>query len=99
MNASWLLSWKTLGWALGISSLLSMVILIMAPSGLSDLKRRKAELRALEAELREQRARNQALEEEVQRLAVKDPELFETLARRQGFARPGETIYTFREKR
>ena len=35
---------------------------------------------------------------EVQRLAAKDPELMEALARRQGYARKGETVYTFRNR-
>jgi len=30
-------------------------------------------------------------------LAAQDPELMESLARRQGYARPGETVYTFRK--
>jgi cell division protein FtsB len=40
---------------------------------------------------------NLELAQEVRRLAAKDPELYEALARQQGLARPGETIYTFRE--
>ena len=44
------------------------------------------------------RRANLELGEEVQRLAAKDPELYEALARQQGLARPGETIYTFRER-
>ena len=47
--------------------------------------------------LLQKRARNVELAEEVRRLSTKDPELLEALARRQGFARPGETIYTFRD--
>ena len=42
--------------------------------------------------------RNRELLEEVQRLAAKDPELMEALARRQGYARKGETVYTFRNR-
>lgn len=99
MNAGWLLRSRTLGWALGASSLLSAAILAFAPDGLPELRRREAELRAYEAEVRQKAARNRELAEEVQRLAARDPELFEALARRQGFARPGETVYTFREKR
>lgn len=99
MNPGWLLRSRTLWWALGLSSLASAAILAFAPDGLPDLRKREAELRAFEAELRQKAERNRALAEEVQRLAVQDPELFEALARRQGFARPGETVYTFREKR
>jgi cell division protein FtsB len=43
--------------------------------------------------------RNRELLDEVQRLAAKDPELMEALARRQGYARKGETVYTFRNNR
>ena len=34
----------------------------------------------------------------VAELAAKDPELMEALARRQGYARKGETVYTFRNR-
>jgi len=47
--------------------------------------------------LQKTRHANRSLAEEVRRLAARDPELYEALARRQGLARPGETIYTFRE--
>jgi cell division protein FtsB len=43
------------------------------------------------------RRANLELAQEVKRLAAKDPELYEALARQQGLAKPGETIYTFRE--
>lgn len=99
MNPGWLLRSRTLWWALGLSSLSSVAILTFAPDGLGDLRKREAELRAFEAELRQKAQRNRELTEEVQRLAAQDPELFEALARRQGFSRPGETVYTFREKR
>jgi len=99
MNAGWLLRSRTLGWALGVSSLISAAILVFAPGGLPEMRRREAELGAYEAELRQKAERNRELAEEVQRLAAQDPELFEALARRQGCARPGETVYTFREKR
>lgn len=99
MNPGWLLRSRTLWWALGLSGLASAAILALAPDGLMDLRKREAELRAFEAELRQKEERNRALAEEVRRLAARDPELFEALARRQGFARPGETVYTFREKR
>jgi cell division protein FtsB len=81
------------------SALGSSAILLLAPDGLRALQRREAELRAFQEDLAQKARRNHELAMEVQRLAAKDPELFEALARRQGYARPGETVYTFRDKR
>ena len=50
-----------------------------------------------QVQLQKMRRANLELAQEVRRLAAKDPELYEALARQQGLARPGETIYTFRE--
>ncbi|MDE3244652.1 MAG: septum formation initiator family protein, partial [Acidobacteriota bacterium] len=41
--------------------------------------------------------KNHEIALEVKRLLEKDPELMESLARQRGYARPGETVYTFRD--
>jgi cell division protein FtsB len=97
MNSSWLLKSGTLWGALGGSFVFTMAILLFSSSGLPDLRKRQAELQEYKRVLLQKRARNVELAEEVRRLSTKDPELLEALARRQGFARPGETIYTFRD--
>lgn len=97
MNSSWLLKSSTLWGALGFSFVFTMIILLFSSAGLPDLRKRQAELRHYQLLLLQKRTRNLELAEEVRRLSTKDPELLEALARRQGFARPGETIYTFRE--
>ena len=97
MNSSWLLKSGTLWGALGVSFVCTMIILLFSSAGLPDLRKRQAELRDYKRVLLQKRARNLELAEEVRRLSTKDPELLEALARRQGFARPGETIYTFRD--
>jgi cell division protein FtsB len=76
----------------------SSAILLLAPDGLPALRKRQGELRVYKEDLLQKAKRNRELAEEVRRLAAKDPELFEALARRQGFARPGETVYSFRER-
>jgi cell division protein FtsB len=73
-------------------------ILLLAPDGLPALRKRDGELRAFKENLLQKARHNRELAEEVRRLAAKDPELFEALARRQGYARPGETVYSFRER-
>ncbi|HEY3271791.1 MAG TPA: septum formation initiator family protein [Geothrix sp.] len=100
MNASWLLKSSTLWGVLGASGFLSLMALLFSQGGLPELRKREGELAATRARLVELNRRNRELLEEVQRLAAKDPELMEALARRQGYARPGETVYTFgaREK-
>jgi cell division protein FtsB len=100
MNANWLLKSSTLWGALGFSLFFSLMAMLFSEGGLPGLRKREAELAAARARLLELNRRNRELLEEVQRLAAKDPELMEALARRQGYARPGETVYTFgnREK-
>lgn len=98
MNASWLLRSRTLWGALAFSGLVSMGIILFSPQGLPNLRKLEAELRVYRLELREKSLRNRELALEVKRLAAKDPELFEALARRQGYARPGETVYTFGDR-
>ena len=96
MNASWLLKSSTLWWVLGISGLLSLSAMLFSQGGLTELRRQESELAKAQAHLVELNHRNRELLAEVQRLAAKDPELMEALARRQGYARKGETVYTFR---
>ncbi len=98
MNPNWLLKSSTLWGALGVSGLLSMLALLFSQGGLPDLQKRETELTAAKARLVQLNHRNRELLEEVQRLAAKDPELMEALARRQGYARKGETVYTFRNR-
>lgn len=100
MNANWLLKSSTLWGVLGVSGFLSLMAMLFSQGGLPELRKREAELATARTRLLELNRRNRELLEEVQRLAAKDPELMEALARRQGYARPGETVYTFgnREK-
>ena len=97
MNVNRLLESRALWAALGISALMSAAILWLAPGGLRDLDRQQAELRDAQKKLRDLNKDNHQLYEEVRRLAAQDPALMESLARRQGYARPGETVYTFRK--
>ncbi len=97
MNSAWLLKSGTLWGALAFSCLATTCILLFSPDGLPSLRKRQAELRDYQRVLLQKYARNQDLAAEVRRLSSKDPELLEALARRQGYARPGETIYTFRQ--
>lgn len=98
MNAAWLLRSSTLWGALGFSGLASLIILVFSPDGIPSLNKRQAELHRVRVDLLQKQQRNRELLEEVRKLAAKDPELLEALARRQGYARPGETIYTFRDR-
>jgi len=98
MNAAWLLRSSTLWGALGFSGLASLIILLFSPDGIPSLNKRQAELHRVRVDLLQKQQRNRELLEEVRKLAAKDPELLEALARRQGYARPGETIYTFRDR-
>lgn len=95
---AWFLRSSTLWGVLLASCLLSTVLLWASPDGLPALRKRQAEVAQQRAELQAKNRRNLELLEEVRRLARQDPELMEALARRQGFARPGETVYTFRER-
>jgi cell division protein FtsB len=98
IGASWFLRSSTLWAVLLVSGLLSGLLLWISPDGFPSLQRRQAEVQQLRQELVAKNHRNRELLEEVSRLARQDPELMEALARRQGFARPGETVYTFRER-
>lgn len=97
MNINRLLESRTLWIALALSGCMSAVILWLAPGGLRDLGRQESELRDAQIKLRVLNRNNHDLYDEVRRLAAQDPELMETLARRQGYARPGETVYIFRK--
>ncbi len=99
MNANWLLKSSTLWGVLGVSGTLSLLAMLFSQGGLPELRRREAELTTARTHLVELNRRNRELLEEVKRLAAKDPELMEALARRQGYARRGETVYTFRNSR
>jgi cell division protein FtsB len=96
MNANWLLKSSTLWGVLGVSGFLSLLAMLFSQGGLPELHKREAELRSARARLIDLNRHNRELMEEVQRLAAKDPEVMEALARRQGYARKGETVYTFR---
>ena len=98
MTTAWLLKSSTLWGVLAISGLGSAGILLLSPDGLPSLRKRQAELVGYQRQLLKMHRANQELGEEVRRLAARDPELYEALARQQGLARPGETVYTFRER-
>lgn len=98
MNAAWLLKSSTLWGALGLSLAASLSILLFSGDGLPAQHKRQAELQRIRQDLLLKQQRNRELLEEVRKLAARDPELLEALARRQGFARPGETVYTFRDR-
>jgi cell division protein FtsB len=97
MTAAWLLKSSTLWAVLVISGLVSGAILLLSPDGVPSLRKRETEMADQQVQLQKMRRANQELSQEVRRLSAKDPELDEALARQQGLARPGETIYTFRE--
>jgi cell division protein FtsB len=97
MSTAWLLKSSTLWAVLVLSGLASAGILLLSPDGLPSLRQRQAEMTDQLVLLQKMRRSNLELGQEVRRLAAKDPELYEALARQQGLARPGETIYTFRE--
>ncbi|MBS1767353.1 MAG: septum formation initiator family protein [Acidobacteria bacterium] len=97
MNLNRLLESRTLWAALGLSALLSLAVLWLGPGGMRDLDRQQTELREAQHRLLDLNRSNHDLYDEVRRLAAQDPELMESLARRQGYARPGETVYTFRK--
>jgi len=97
LNTATLLKSSTLWTVLAISGLASTAILLLSPDGLPSIHKREAELRDQQMQLLKMRRANLELAQEVKRLAAKDPELYEALARQQGLAKPGETIYTFRD--
>jgi cell division protein FtsB len=97
MTAAWLLKSSTLWAVLVISGLASACILLLSPDGVPSLRKSQTEMAEQLVLLQKMRRSNLELSQEVRRLAARDPELYEALARQQGLARPGETIYTFRE--
>jgi cell division protein FtsB len=97
MTSAWLLKSSTLWAVLVVSGLVSAGILLLSPDGVPSLRKRQAEVAGQLVQLQKMRRYNLELSQEVHRLAAKDPELYEALARQLGLARPGETIYTFRE--
>jgi len=98
MNTSWLLKSSTLWGVLVLSGVSSTAILLFSPDGVPSLRKRQAELHEQERQLLKMHRANLELNDEVRRLAARDPELYEALARQQGLARPGETVYTFRDR-
>lgn len=98
MNANWLLKSSTVWGVLGASGILSLLIMLFSEGGMPELRKREIEMAAARTRLVDLNRRNRELLEEVQRLAAKDPDLMEALARRQGYARKGETVYTFRNR-
>ena len=98
MQTSLLLKSSTLWGVLVCSGVVSTGILLFSPDGVPSLRKRQAELHDQQRQLLRMRRANLELGEEVKRLAANDPELYEALARQQGLAKPGETIYTFRER-
>jgi len=97
VTVSWLLESRTLWSACALALAASLAIIFFSPLGLPALRKREAELTQLQKSLATKARTNRELLDEVKRLSAKDPELLEALARRQGFARPGETVYTFRD--
>ena len=98
MNVNWLLRSRTVWWSLGLSALASFMLLWLSPDGVPEMQKRQRELQEAKRSLLELSRTNRDLYGEVHKLAQRDPELMEALARRQGFARPGETIYTFKDR-
>jgi cell division protein FtsB len=97
LTTAWLLKSSTLWMVLAISGLVSTAILLLSPDGVVSIRKRESEIQDQQLQLLKMRRANLELAQEVKRLAAKDPELYEALARQQGLAKPGETIYTFRE--
>lgn len=98
MNVNWLLRSRTVWWSLALSGLSSLALLWLSPDGIPELRKRQRELVETKRSLLELSKTNRELYAEVHRLAQRDPELMEALARRQGFAKPGETVYTFKDR-
>lgn len=95
MNTGWLLQSRTLGSAFVLAVASSLLLLLFSSDGVPSLRKREAELRAYREDLFQKSQANRQLLEEVRRLSAKDPELLEALARKHGYARPGEKVYTF----
>ncbi len=96
MNTNSLLESRIIMAVLGISGFLSVAIL-WSPYGLPALHKREQEFLKQQQMLIDLNRKNRELAMEVRRLLEKDPELMESLARQRGYARPGETVYTFRD--
>ena len=96
MNTNSLLESRVIMTVLGISGFLSVVIL-WSPYGLPALHKRQQEFSRQQQLLLDLNRKNHEIALEVKRLLEKDPELMESLARQRGYARPGETVYTFRD--
>ncbi|MBL0211063.1 MAG: septum formation initiator family protein [Holophagaceae bacterium] len=96
MNANSLLESRVIMAVLGISGFLSVAIL-WSPYGLPALHKRQQEFQRQQQMLMDLNRKNRELALEVKRLLDKDPELMESLARQRGYAKPGETVYTFRD--
>ena len=96
MNTTSLLESRVIMAVLGISGFLSVAIL-WSPYGLPALHKREQEFLKQQQMLVDLNRKNRELAMEVKRLLDKDPELMESLARQRGYARPGETVYTFRD--
>ena len=98
MNTAWLLKSSTLWGVLVLSGVGSAGLLLFSPDGVPNLRKRQAELFDQQVQLLKMHRSNAELSDEVKRLSARDPELYEALARQQGLARPGETVYTFRDR-
>ena len=96
MNTNSMLESRIIMAVLGISGFLSVAIL-WSPYGLPALHKREQEFLKQQQMLMDLNRKNRELAMEVRRLLEKDPELMESLARQRGYARPGETVYTFRD--
>jgi cell division protein FtsB len=97
LNPNWFLRSSTVSWALALSAIGSVLLLLLSPDGIPQMRKNQRDLLEAKRRLVQLHRRNEELFGEVQRLAKKDPDLMEALARRQGFAKPGETVYTFKE--
>jgi cell division protein FtsB len=97
MNTNYILKSNTLWAVMIVSVATSACVLLFSSDGLYSIQKRKVEMANQRYQLKKIRELNCELDKEVRRFAVKDPELYEALARQQGLARPGEIIYTFRD--
>jgi cell division protein FtsB len=97
MNTAYLLKSNTLWTVTIVSILASACVLLFSSDGLYSIQKRQVEMANQQYQLQKIRELNCELDKEVRRFSIKDPELYEALARQQGLARPGEIIYTFRD--
>ena len=95
MHTHYLLRSSTLRKALLFSIFVSIYILLFSSGGLFFLRRSKSGIAKQRYDLQKLYIENLELAKEVRRFTVKDPELYESLARQRGLGRTGETIYTF----